>query len=623
LPLAGIAAMLHTTVSSWWGDQAMRYVNVGMYFAFAALSLAPVVAFAKGDVERGRAIAIECFACHGKDGNAPSPINPKIGGQHEKYLVLALKEYKNGGRKESLMRGAVLKMTDQEIEDVAAYYAAQKAFTDAAPKEAAAAAAKPQGPGGPGGGAGPGAFRVDKVERKATFVALMAQAQAAAKAAKPLKADACPKTDAASVVDSDNDGLADAYDAAPGDANEFARDSNADGRYEICSIQQFQAVVTLGTGSGKATPLSADDRLKRSYELARDLDASAITAFTSIGSCGPEDNCMMARGKYGFMGVFDGRNHTIRNLNISMPQRGGVGLFGVVGETGVVMNLVLDNATIEGRSGTGAVVGANMGVVHNTRAKAKVTGGLAVGGIVGGNSGLVAFSTFEGEVNAQQAAGGVVGDMTGGVYRSSSSGTVKGNRALGGLVGLSTFGMIFDSYATGAVTGTSDLGGLVGMSTDASVNNSYAAATVTGETNNIGGLIGFNSLSVVRNSFATGKVSGADTVGGLVGRNNGVIRRSYALAEVTGTTNAGSLVGITVDGEEKSVYAPGAAADIKSLDAEKSGWSPKVNISHDMLDFYCDSNFSGAIEPAERTSQNYVWSFDKPGAPSLRCVAKS
>jgi cytochrome c553 len=599
----------------------MRYADVGMCFAIAAFSAAPTVAIAKGDVERGRAIAIECFACHGKDGNAPSPINPKIGGQHERYLVLAMKEYKNGGRKESLMRGAVLKMTDQEIEDVAAYYAAQKAFTEATPKEAAAAAAKPQGPGGPGG-PGPGAFRVDKVERKATFVALMAQAQAASKAAKPLK-DACPKADAAASLDSDNDGLPDAFDAAPTDANEFVRDSNGDGRFEVCSIQQLQAIVTLGTGSGKVTNFTADDRLKRSYELARDLDASAVSAFTPIGSCGPEDNCMMARGKYGFMGVFDGRNHTIRNLSVSMPQRGGVGLFGVVGETGVVMNVVLDNAVIEGRSGTGAVVGANMGVVHNTRAKAKVKAGLAVGGIVGGNSGLVAFSVFDGEVNAQQAAGGVVGDMTGGVYRSSSSGSVTGNRALGGLVGLSTFGMIFDSFASGTVTGTSDLGGLVGMNTDGAVNNSYSTATVTGETNNIGGLVGFNSLSVVRNSFASGAVSGADTVGGLVGRNNGVIRRSYAAGSVKGDSNTGPLVGITVDGEEKSAYAPGIAADIKTLDAEKSGWSPKVNISHDMLDFYCDSNFSGAIEPTERTAQNYVWSFDKPGAPSLRCGAKS
>ena len=115
-----------------------------------AITLASSAVYAKGNIERGRAIAIECFACHGKDGNAPSPVNPKIGGQHEKYLLVALKEYKNGQRKESLMRGAVLKMVDQEIEDVAAYYASQKAFTEVAGKPSAPGA-KPTGPGGPGG----------------------------------------------------------------------------------------------------------------------------------------------------------------------------------------------------------------------------------------------------------------------------------------------------------------------------------------------------------------------------------------------------------------------------------------------------------------------------------------
>ena len=60
-------------------------------------------ASAKGDVERGRRLARECFACHGSDGYSPSPINPKIGGQHERYLYLALKEYRDGGRTHSLM----------------------------------------------------------------------------------------------------------------------------------------------------------------------------------------------------------------------------------------------------------------------------------------------------------------------------------------------------------------------------------------------------------------------------------------------------------------------------------------------------------------------------------------
>jgi cytochrome c553 len=586
--------------------------TVGSLALLAAGFMLPGAAAAKGDLERGRAIAVECFACHGKDGNAPSPANPKIGGQHERYLVLAMKEYRDGRRKESLMRGAVLKMTDQEIEDVAAYYAAQRSFTEAPAPKAGAPAAAP-GPGGPG----PGSLRIDKVERKAAFVALFAAAKAAAAQARPLTAAACPP--ASGDGDRDNDGLADAADAAPDDAAEFVRDTNGDGRYEICSIQQLQAIVTLGTGQGKASPLSADARLRRSYELARDIDASAVANFVPIGSCGPDDNCMMARGRYGFQGVFDGRNRAVRNLKIAQPQRGGVGLFGVLGEPGIVMNLRIENAAVEGRSGTAIAVGANMGTLDNVHVTGEVKAGLAVGGLVGGNSGLISRSSARGTVTAQQAAGGLVGDMTGGVVASWAEVAVTGTRALGGLVGLSTFGMVFDSAATGRVTGGNDVGGLVGMNTDGSVNASYAAAAVTGEAANVGGLVGFNSLSLVRNSYAAGTVKGADTVGGLVGRNNGVVRRSYALAAVTGGSNAGPLVGLTVDGEEKAVFAGDAA---RTLETEASGWAPQVNVSHDFLDFYCDTDFSGAIEPAERTPRNYVWAFDAAGPPRLRCAVK-
>ncbi len=605
--------------------KAVLLTSVSAFIGIASTS----PALAAGDIERGRAIAIECFACHGKDGNSPSQVNPKIGGQHQRYLLLALKDYRDGVRKESLMRGAVLKMTTQELEDVAAYFASQKSFVEAAAKPT------PNNPGGQPAAApqqqpsGAGALRVDKVERKATFVSMLAMAQQASAQAKSLKASACPKVNATDTMkDSDGDGLADAYDASPNNAAEFVQDTNGDGRFEICTIQQMQAIVTLGTGDGKKTTLSADDRLKRSYELAQDIDAAAIENFAPIGTCGPDDNCMMARGKFGYMGAFDGRNHVIRNLKISLPQRGGVGLFGVLGEAGIVMNITVADATIEGRAGTAPVVGANMGIVYNAHAKAKVKGSLAIAGLVGGNSGLVAMSSAEGDLTAQQAAGGLVGDMTGGVYHSNANVNITGDRALGGLVGLSTFGMVFDSFATGSVTGTSDLGGLVGMNTDGSVNNSYSTSTVTGQTNNIGGLVGFNSLSLVRNSYATGVVSGEDTVGGLVGRNNGVVRRSYATGAVTGKLNTGVLIGLTVEGEEKSTFAVLKApansgpADLKTLDAEKSGWAPKTNLSQDMLEFYCDANFSGFIEPTERTPQNYIWSFDKAATPpSIRCLA--
>jgi hypothetical protein len=141
-------------------------------------------------------------------------------------------------------------------------------------------------------------------------------------------------------------------------------------------------------------------------------------------------------------------------------------------------------------------------------------------------------------------------------------------------------------------------------------------------------LVGFNSLSMIRNSFATGAVAGTDSVGGLVGRNNGLIRRSYAAGAVTGQTKTGGIAGETVQGEEKASFAKatpataGTPSDLAVLDLDKSGWAPKQPPVQDFLDYYCDRNLNGFIEPAERKPDNYVWTGGAAGAPpSLRCSA--
>ena len=48
---------------------------------------------------------------------------PKIGGQHEAYLVKALQEYKSGERSHPSMRGIAATLSDQDMADLAAYYA--------------------------------------------------------------------------------------------------------------------------------------------------------------------------------------------------------------------------------------------------------------------------------------------------------------------------------------------------------------------------------------------------------------------------------------------------------------------------------------------------------------------
>ena len=592
-------------------------------------------ALAKGDVERGKRLARECFACHGQDGYSPSPINPKIGGQHERYLFLSLKEYRDGGRTHSLMRGSVLGKTDQDLEDIAAYYASQPGYLtpreiwertqEGVPADAGPPAGAPQG-GPPRGPAGPPKF--DHSDHIARYNSMLAQAvRDAAQAAGRVGDTACAGLSGSADSDRDGDGLADPYDAAPDDAGEFVLDSDSDGFFEICHIRQLEAIGNLGRAEGKSTTLDRAARMSRKYRLARDLDASSVSNFEPIGDCGPPGNCMVTLDRFGFQGVIDGGGHSIRGLRISRPGGSGIGLIGVLGAQGTVRNLALEDAVVIGRGGVALLVGSNFGMVYRCRADGEVAGELALGVLVGGSGGLVAYSESSGAVSGNEAVGGLIGDVRGGVYLSRSAAEVSGRRGLGGLVGLNTFGLVLSSYSTGLVVGGNDLGGLVGMNTDAKVRNSWSTAKVEGDGSNIGGLVGFNSLSEVRNSYAAGEVFGADAVGGLVGRNNGSVSMSYAAGSVTSEGSSGGIAGFTVEGEEdrnfwSAAAHPEGASDLNLLTAEDSGWNPAAGDYLGLIEAYCDGNANGFIDPQERHAKNLIWDFGDSGqSPTIRCTA--
>lgn len=83
-------------------------------------------AAAAGDAEAGAAIGYSCLGCHGIKGyrNAyPSYRVPKLGGQKESYLVIALQGYRAGMRAHPTMAAQASSLSDQQIEDVAAYIA--------------------------------------------------------------------------------------------------------------------------------------------------------------------------------------------------------------------------------------------------------------------------------------------------------------------------------------------------------------------------------------------------------------------------------------------------------------------------------------------------------------------
>jgi cytochrome c553 len=96
--------------------------------ALGAAAVALAVAAAAGgavaqDAAAGRQKALQCQACHGLDGLAKVPGAPHIAGQVQEYLVTAMRDYKSGARRNEMMTVAMRQLTDDDIEDLAAYYA--------------------------------------------------------------------------------------------------------------------------------------------------------------------------------------------------------------------------------------------------------------------------------------------------------------------------------------------------------------------------------------------------------------------------------------------------------------------------------------------------------------------
>ena len=101
-----------------------------MKHTFAALLIAGALAptFTWAGAEEGRTIAAEvCATCHGADGNSVAPVFPNLAGQTARYIYLQLKDYKEGRRKNELMSPQAANLTKQQMNDLGAWFASQKA----------------------------------------------------------------------------------------------------------------------------------------------------------------------------------------------------------------------------------------------------------------------------------------------------------------------------------------------------------------------------------------------------------------------------------------------------------------------------------------------------------------
>ncbi|MEZ8856681.1 cytochrome c [Vibrio atlanticus] len=103
--------------------------------------LASCSVWAQGSIEAGKAKSQTCVACHGADGNSLITQYPKLAGQHEKYLEKQLKELKLGmtsggkqGRFEPVMGAMAMPLSEEDMADLAAYYASLPISSNSTPE---------------------------------------------------------------------------------------------------------------------------------------------------------------------------------------------------------------------------------------------------------------------------------------------------------------------------------------------------------------------------------------------------------------------------------------------------------------------------------------------------------
>ncbi len=239
-----------------------------------------------------------------------------------------------------------------------------------------------------------------------------------------------------------------------------------------------------------------------------------------------------------FTRVFDGNGFTISNLHVPAiaPAQNNAGLFKQV--NGVVRNLSIENAVVNGGQNVGILAGGVSGDLINIFVSGQVRGANNAGGVFG--SGLATLEDIRAEVLVEPPTS-LIG------------------RQIGGVAGACIFCEATKVNATGAVYGTSRVGGLFGLFRSSNLSLSYSEAVVSSDLPSpfpsipneaTGGLIGLSQLSLVKRSYAEGEVATTAIpqfkgTGGLIGvAEASEIKDSYSIGAVAGSQDTSGLIGL-------------------------------------------------------------------------------
>jgi len=225
--------------------------------------------------------------------------------------------------------------------------------------------------------------------------------------------------------------------------------------------------------------------LSANYILENDLDETTEYYDDHASETANSDDGWEPIGDSGnrFTGTFDGQGHTISNLYIDRGSENHVGLFGYVGENGIIKDIGLRDVDVYGNNQVGSLVGYGYrSEIKNSFVNGgSVTGFFAVGGLVG-------------EIYGYQ---GILSDS----YAVLDSVTVE-NYRIGGLISTVRYGLVSNSYAViGEMTedtGQSSQGALLGYSDNGDCEYSYANSDYTSLN-----LVGWNEGTITGGGMRT------------------------------------------------------------------------------------------------------------------------
>lgn len=116
----------------------MKKIILSLLLTVGAISTASAV---EGDAQAGKEKASVCGACHGATGVNPSPTYPDLAGQHAAYIVKQLVDFKSGARTDMMMAPMAVNLSEQDMADLGAFFAAQERATKGAESVASASVA--------------------------------------------------------------------------------------------------------------------------------------------------------------------------------------------------------------------------------------------------------------------------------------------------------------------------------------------------------------------------------------------------------------------------------------------------------------------------------------------------